>query len=40
MAVCDVYRETDQLPDAILEGMADRLEGRAKHSHFVQMRER
>lgn len=39
MAAFDVYRETDQLPDAVVEVMADRLEGRAKHPRFVQMRE-
>ncbi len=39
MAAFDVYREPDQLPDAVVEVMADRLEGRAKYPRFVQMRE-
>lgn len=38
MTAFDVFRATDRLPDEVLDVIADRLEGRARHPHFVEMR--
>ena len=38
MATFDVYQATDRVPDEVLDVIADRLEGRAKHPRFAEMR--
>lgn len=39
ISTVDVYRLTDQLPETVLDVMADRLEGRGRHPRFIEMRE-
>ena len=37
MSTVDVYRITDQLDEATLEALVNRLEARGKHPRFIEM---